>query len=224
MNSQINGKNHSTTETQPTDEQLLTAFRYVAGELNRSESDRFEQQMETDIALCDAVIQATEISLAVAPAAPAAPAEFVQPAANGLAETSTVRSDVSVQHVRPKAIAPAVGRSSRLTAVCLSMACCLLVVVGVMLIQAPNPSEMLAGSSGSSGTLLDDAQQQASDQAELILTAWADSFAADTVEEFNETTNSELAVPEWMFAAVDLGEGESSDPALEPLRPGEMEL
>ncbi|GAB5440735.1 MAG: hypothetical protein Fues2KO_10840 [Fuerstiella sp.] len=200
---------------------MLTAFRYVAGELKRSESDRFEQQMETDVTLCDAVIQATEISLAVAPVAPV---EFVQPAANGLAETTTVRSDVSVQHVRPKAIAPAVGRSSRLTAVCLSMACCLLVVVGVMLIQTPNPSEMLAGSSGSSGTLLDDAQQQASDQAELILTAWADSFAADAVEEFSETTNSELAVPEWMFAAVDLGEGESSDPALEPLRPGEMEL
>jgi hypothetical protein len=221
MNSQINGKNNSTTELQPTDEQLLTAFRYVAGELDRSESDRFELQMEADVTLCDAVIQATEISLAVAQAAPAG---VVQPAAKGLAQRTTVQSDVSAQQVRPKAIAPTAGRSSRLTAVCLSTICCLLVVVGVMLIQAPKPSEMLAESSGSSGTLLDDAQQQASDQAELILTAWADSFAADAVEDFSETTNSELAVPEWMFAAVDLGESESSDPALEPLLPGEMEL
>lgn len=221
MNSQINGRNHSTTETQPTDEKLLTAFRYVAGELDRSESDRFELQMEADVALCDAVIQATEISLAVAQAAPTG---FVLPAANGLAETTTVQSDVSVQQVRPKAAAPAAGRSSRLTAVCLSMTCCLLVVVGVMLIQARKPSETLAESGGASGTLLDDAQQEASDQAELILTAWADSFAADAVEEFSEATNSELAVPEWMFAAVDLGESESSDSALEPLIPGEMEL
>ncbi len=65
--------------------------------------------------------------------------------------------------------------------------------------------------------------------AEVLVTTWADSFAADMedVPEIDERTDVDLNVPDWMLAGLtlnDTAEVNSTNMPTDVLQPGDMEL
>ena len=179
------------------DEQLWQAFRYVAGELSVADSEAFEQQMLQDSALCEAVAEATIL-------------------------LSTVAASGRKSHIMPPLSATrsqqsrAAGRY-RTVAVTAAACCCLALVLLL---------SRLSDTSTKAGGVI--AQADPTD-AELLVAAWAEDFALQTAQEseYDDSVQQELAVPDWMLAAVTpLGPDalERPDMQVDELRPDDMEF
>ncbi|MDG1894727.1 MAG: hypothetical protein P8J37_07455 [Fuerstiella sp.] len=101
------------------------------------------------------------------------------------------------------------GGRSRTVAVTATVCCCLALVL--MLPQLPGTSETTV------------VQTETAD-AELLLAAWAENISIQTDEdsEYDESVQHELAVPDWMLAAVTLSDIEqlkNSDMPVDELVP-----
>ncbi len=154
------------------DEQLWQAFRYVAAELSVADAEAFEQQMLQDSALCEAVAEATLLLSSVA--ASERPSQ-IMPA---LSATQSQQFRAASRY--------------RTVAVTAAACCCLALVL--VLSQLPDTSTT------ASGVI---AQADPTD-AELLLAAWAEDIALQTAQEseYDDSVQQELAVPDWMLAAV----------------------
>ena len=169
------------------EEQLFQAFQYVAGELSASEADCFEQRLQVEPLLFEAVAEATILTSAVL--------------------TSKARQT----HVTCSGQSTPVRSISRSIAAVVAMACCL--VLTVLLSSSHEPE--------TAATNVED--------AELLVSTWADSFAeqAEYESEVEDQADQNLDVPDWMLAALTLSEVsdvETSDMPVDSLMPGEMEL
>ena len=166
---------------QISDEQLWQAFRYVGAELSTGEAEAFEQQMLGDVSLCEAVAEATTLTLTVA--ASTQPRHLVVPLSATLSQN-----------------AGPVGRY-RIVALTAAMCGCLALIVA------------LSGFRHRTDDSADvDAQADATD-AELLVAAWADNVGAQTDDEadYDDSIRRELAVPDWMLAAVTLSDLEARE-------------
>ena len=178
--------------------QLWEAFQYVSGDLTVEESEQFELRMADDADLCDAVAEATLLTLSVA-------------------ELPAGSESISLQAAATQEQVPQQSRSAhRAIATIVSLTCCL--ALGVFLLRSPSaPSP----ASSTEATVAD----QTTDNAEDLVNAWADSFA-DEESETEVAVADELEVPDWMFAAMTLPEleDEHSDMPINELMPDDMEL
>jgi anti-sigma-K factor RskA len=179
------------------DEQLWQAFRYVAAELSVTDAEAFEQQMLQDAALCEAVAAATMLLSNVA--------------ASGRQSRTMPPSSATLS--RPPGFA---GRF-RTVAVTAATCCCLALVL--LLSRFPDTSTETIGL----------VAQAAATDAELLVAAWAEDFElqADEESEYDDSVQQELAVPDWMLAAMtplDLDALERSDMPLDELMPDDMEF
>ncbi len=187
----------SSQKNQFSDEQLWQAFQYVGAELSTAEAEALEQQMLRDVSLCEAVAEATMLTSSVA--------------ASGRPRHTIVPTSVSSsQNAGPA------GRNQVVALMAALCGCLALVVVSSGFPDVPN---------GLAGVVA----QADSIDAEFLVAAWADNFAAQTDEEseYDEFVQQELAVPDWMLAAVtlaDLGAVEHSDMPVDGLMPDDMEL
>ncbi len=163
------------------DEQLWQAFRYVGAELSTVEVEAFEQQMLRDVSLCEAVAEATKLTSTVA--------------ASGLPRHMIVASPATLSHH-----ANPVGRY-RIVALTAALCGCLTLIV------------VLSGFRDTSDGAIEAVAQLDSTDAELLVAAWVENYSAQTVDEseFDETIQQELAVPDWMLAAVTLMDLETSE-------------
>lgn len=171
---------------------LMEAFRYVSGDLSAAESESLESRMLEDTELCEAVVTATRLGLAVSKC---------HGATYETTAAATVRDRASEEHsvAGVRVSCPtrtshrhSAGPSARMAMVVLTFVCCFCVAIGIRMhnirsVEAPVVSA-------------------APDQAELIVTAWAESFAAEPVEDFGEVPATELAVPDWMLAGLDMSD------------------
>lgn len=160
------------------DDSLWRAFQYVAGELSEHEADVFEQQMLDDVRLCDAVVEATRISVSVA-------------ADSGPGRRSVTLSSSSQSTDQRQALA---SRRPVFAAVAASLACvCLVWAVSAM----TDPTD-----SDSSVAVADD------QDAEMILSVWADESQSDldSLDELGGLDDQSLDVPDWMLTAVTIAD------------------
>ncbi|HIE99932.1 MAG TPA: hypothetical protein EYG03_10205 [Planctomycetes bacterium] len=187
----------SSQKIQFSDEQLWQAFRYVGAELSTGEAEAFEQQLLRDVSLCEAVAEATMLTSTVA--------------ASGRPRRMIVSSSTTLSH----SAGPA--RQYRMVALTAALCGCLALVV------------VSSGFRDVSDGSVDVVAQSDSADAELLVAAWADIFAAQTDDEseYDEFVQQELAVPDWMLAAVtlaDLGAVDHSDIPVNGLMPDDREL
>ena len=180
-----------TESSKASEEQLWQAFQFVSGELSVDETKRFEERLESDPFLCDAVVEATLLTSSVLHCQPEESA------------TQVIHS-----HSRGRA-----HNFSRSIAAVVALACCL--ILAVVLSNMPE-----AETETVQADVID---------AEVLVTTWADSFAADIedIPEIDEQTDQDLDVPDWMLAGLTLNakvEVNSSDMPPEILQPGDMEL
>ncbi|MCP4170925.1 MAG: hypothetical protein GY758_09165 [Fuerstiella sp.] len=179
------------------DEQLWQAFQYVAAELSVADTEAFEQQLLLDVALCDAVATATVLTSTVA--------------AGGRQRGTLVPSCVTLpQKSHPKA-------RHRMVAVTASACCCLALVLFLSLLP------------GTSGDLSVSTAQENVADAEWLVAVWSENFAdhADEESDYDDSAEQELAVPDWLVAAVtlpDVDEIQRSDMPTDKLMPDDMGL
>jgi anti-sigma-K factor RskA len=176
------------TDKDNSDQALWEAFQYVSGELSMDQALSFEQRLETDALLCEAVVQATQLSAAARDLSVPSPA--VSLIGQGGSRTVT---DLPV--------AP-VGR--RVLAVACSVTCCCL-----LLALAISPSDRNQNATSVASSLQTTADSGS--EAEEILTLWnADAeYLSPALEDPGDETaempfDTELDVPAWMIAAVNL--------------------
>ena len=161
-------------QMQFTDNQLLLAFRYVAGELTVDESEFFEQQLLTDQSLCEAVVEAVFLgSLVASSSAPIA--------ATRLKLNSSCVVRPSLEPVRRSYSYLVTGVTACL---CLFM---LMAIYSRSTVQPIGVSQMV---------------QQ--DDAELLVSVWATEpeEAGDLALDESDLIVEELDVPDWLLAAV----------------------
>ncbi len=178
-----------TENSRSSEEQLWQAFQFVAGELSPDDAKRFEERLESEPLLCEAVAEATLLTSTLLKCQP----------------------EETLNQV-PDATEP-VRDYSRSIATVVTLACCL--IVAVVLSNMPESETQTA-------------QTDVAD-AEVLVTTWADSFAAevDDIPEIDEQTDHDLDVPDWMLAGLtlnDAAEVNPSDMPTEILQPGDMEL
>lgn len=160
--------------------QLWQAFLYVSGELSADDEQKFEDQMLVEPLLCEAVVDASRLTTAVADGLRFLPSSVVPTvAATGLKTTLATTNRRPIR-----------SRREVFTA-CAAVCCCLAAVL--MTVQfAATPEAQISG-------------VQPTD-AEQLVDAWADSYSNEfaTEADHGDFEQQQLNVPDWMMAAVSL--------------------
>lgn len=173
---------HTDTMQPDGDDVQWLAMRYVLGELSDEQAETFEAAMLEDVALCEAVLQATLLNSAVALAYQSK--HSVMPVLAGVA------GDESVLPVR------ATDRSSFASfGVFAATTAMVLAVMAMVWMQNFPQAELLASE--------DDAT---ADMLAMLLRNSSSSDLSSEVDEFSPTDDSvtSLVAPEWLLTAVDL--------------------
>lgn len=184
----------STSESR--DERLMKAFRYVANEMSADESDSFELAMLEDQALCDAVVQATTLTTALATSA-------------GRPQTTTVRPAVVASKA---ADVRSSNRSMAAIATGIAVCCCLGLLVSI---SQPQPDSEIAIYT----------EQEDAELLVGVWTDEAMADSVIEVED-SEIVADELDVPDWLLAAVTMSdlEGTGSDLSADEFLTDDIEL
>lgn len=214
--------------TQSADQTLWQAYRFVAGEMSEAESLAFEVRLEAEPQLCEVVVEATQLVLAV---------KAERPVADSFPNAESTPL-VTVLPVRP----PVVSRGRRVAAVTATIVSAALLLLLATFdwphLQVTDPSgevRLASASESAAGWL---PQQSEFAEAERLLALWSseeqfadDQFSAefDTDEYLTETADSSaevsaddvLDVPDWVLAAVSLEDRAAveSDPGQLPVPP-----
>ena len=172
------------------------AMRYVLGELSDEQAETFEAAMSEDVALCEAVLQATLLNSAVALA--------YQSQHSVMPVKAEVAGDESILPFR------ATDRSSFAPfGVFAATAAMVLAVMAMVWMQNSPQAEELASD--------DDAT---ADMLAMLLHNSSSSDLSSDVDEFSSTDDSvaSLVAPEWLLTAVDLDSASVLDdvPAISP--------
>ena len=163
-----------------TDEQFWRAFEYVADEMTAEDVTVFEQELFENVSLCEAVAQATRLTTAIA------------------SQSRQTRVPLS----RYESVPPEWQRKNRIVAAVTAVCCCLL--LALMVSRNSGLLTLSPGLALSESTLAAD-----SSEAELLVSVWADGFAADhdLETEVSEPDDSGLEVPDWLLTAVSMVDG-----------------
>lgn len=154
---------------------IAQAIDYISGLMTANEEEQFENQLEVDMHLQEAVIQATRLGLAIA----SSDQQESAPVAN------VVRIGASLERVsasRPEQTNSRSRNVVRRMAVATSLLACTLVLAVT------------------SNTI---PRQQGVDAA-IIIDAWASSEPSDSEADFaaSDDDSTDLDVPDWMLTAV----------------------
>ncbi len=187
------------------------AFRYIAGEMTAEETAAFEQQMQTDLAACEAVAAQVELSETVLAATRLQPVTTAGPVASGRNA----------------------WKWSYLAAVATAVAACLLAfVAGGWLAENNTGDTPEIAQPAAADAVSPELATQWSNARHDLKEAWLHPLPADPpavdetleaiagIDEDSDDQNSDDAVaddygaPSWMLAAV----------AVQPAQPGEEEL
>ncbi len=174
--------NNSDAVQPDADDAHWLAMRYVLGELSDEQAESFEAAMAEDVALCEAVLQATQLNSAVALA--------FESQQSGWPAVVGVTSDESYLPVI------ATNRSSFAGfGVFAATAAMVLAILAMVVLQNSPQAEQLASD--------DDAT------ADMLAMLLDNSSTSDTSGEFDEFSStddsvSSLVAPEWLLTAVDL--------------------
>ncbi|MEZ6130126.1 MAG: hypothetical protein R3C59_15685 [Planctomycetaceae bacterium] len=163
-----------------TDDSLWHAFRYVAAELSDAEAESFEQQLLNDAELCEAVIEVTRLTSAVASGSSLLP----------------VKPVTLVASTPPVALPSANGSPSRVgrtVAVVAALCCCVIFVTRTSSVSNPEPSDVIAVDGHSFDS-----------DAELLVSVWAagELHEDDMETDGTDLLNHDLDVPEWLLTAL----------------------
>ena len=169
------------------DDTQWLAMQYVLGELTQEESEQFESAMFEDVALCEAVVAATQLTAGIAMAC------GLRPASSAPVVFARMPSSIS------EPIRPAFART---------------IVVGAAITMALTVLEMVtlqnSPRSGASSAAIDDA---AADALAVLLRNETLNDSPNEFDEWNvpDDSISGLVAPEWLLTAVDLDASSESD-------------
>ncbi len=171
------------------DDAQWLAMRYVLGELSDEQAESFEAAMADDVALCEAVLQATLLNSAVVLAYESQRSEMPV-----LVGATSEESTLSVRAIDRSAF-------SRFGVFAATAAMVLAVMAMVMMQNSP-PADALASD--------DEAT------ADMLAMLLDNSLSSDMSGEFDEFSSpddsiSSLVAPEWLLTAVDLDSAVESE-------------
>jgi anti-sigma-K factor RskA len=188
--------NHTDAVQSDADDAQWLATRYVLGELSDEQAETFEAAMSEDVALCEAVLQATLLNSAIALAHESQPSEVPM-----LARITSDESPLPV-------IATERSMFARFGVFAATAAMVLAVLAMVMLQNYPQTEELASD---------DDAT------ADMLAMLLHNSSSAEMSSEIDEISLaddsvSSLVAPEWLLTAVDLDSagGQDDIPVISP--------
>lgn len=188
--------NNSDAVTPDADDVQWLAMRYVLGELSDEQAESFEAAMAEDVALCEAVLQATQLNSAVALAYESQPS--IMPALFGVTCDESTLPAVAIE----RSSFAGIGVFAATAAMALA-------VVAMVMLQNSPQTEQLASD--------DDAT------ADMLAMLLHNSSSGDMSGEFDEFSSAEdsvssLVAPEWLLTAVDLDSASEYDdiPVIRP--------
>lgn len=166
---------------------LWQAFCYVSGDMTAAETEQFEQRMLVEERLCDAVVQATRLTVSIS-GAPAGVATEPAVRVERISTTSPARPG----HARRQH-----GNRATLASLAAVVACTGLLWAVWSLPTIEQDAMVSAVPDETAADVLDG-------DAEWIVSVWATESATDNdnIEELDGELEERLDVPDWLLTAV----------------------